>query len=140
MEEWKDIPGYFGLYIISNMGRIMRVPGWDVVKGSEIVKGKIRHYERQRIVKLRILKPSIDRDGYHRISLSKNGKAKIFTVHRLVVMAFIPNPENKPEIDHINGNKQDNRVENLRWVTHKENINNPITLERFRKAIKTKKK
>ena len=64
--------------------------------------------------------------GYMRISLFKKGegkKGKGFFVHRLLALHFIPNPENKPYIDHINGIRDDNRLENLRWVTHKENMN-----------------
>ena len=64
---------------------------------------------------------------YKHVILCKNGITYSKTIHRLVAEAFIPNPENKPCVDHINGNKQDNRVTNLRWATHKENCNNPIT-------------
>ena len=60
--------------------------------------------------------------GYKRIQLSINGKKKKFLVHRLLALHFIPNPENKPCIDHINGIRNDNRLENLRWVTYKENM------------------
>tara|TARA_B110000503_G_C6838413_1_gene285791 strand:- start:117 stop:584 length:468 start_codon:yes stop_codon:yes gene_type:complete len=71
----------------------------------------------------RELKHSKMSDGYMRIGLSKNGKVKGFYVHRLLSIAFIPNSENKRCVDHINGIKDDNRLENLRWLTHKENSN-----------------
>tara|TARA_R110002126_G_scaffold35127_1_gene108520 strand:+ start:42 stop:503 length:462 start_codon:yes stop_codon:yes gene_type:complete len=70
--------------------------------------------------------------GYIQVSLSNNGKQKTFLVHRLLATAFIPNPENKSCVDHINGIKHDNRLENLRWLTNKENLNafrsNPVNL------------
>ena len=74
------------------------------------------------------LKPSLSA-GYNHVILCNDGKQKTFLVHRLVAEAFIPNPENKPCVDHINGDRTDNSVENLRWVTPRENSNNPITLK-----------
>jgi hypothetical protein len=76
----------------------------------------------------KLLKPACDKDGYLYYVLCVNGIRKTIKAHRLVAMAFIDNPENKPALDHINGIKTDNRKENLRWVTNKENTNNPITL------------
>ena len=73
--------------------------------------------------KTTLLKPWKTKGGYMRIELSKNGKPKQLFVHRLLANAFIPNPENKKCVDHINGIRDDNRLENLRWVTHKENMN-----------------
>ena len=70
-------------------------------------------------------------NGYIAVNLSKEGKTKHFYVHRLVIEAFLPNPENKEHVDHINTIRDDNRLCNLRWVTRKENANNPITLERY---------
>lgn len=80
----------------------------------------------------KILRPGCDKDGYLTHILCVNGERHTVKAHRLVAMAFIPNLDNKPAIDHINENKQDNRVSNLRWVTNKENSNNPLTLKRLR--------
>lgn len=109
-EIWKDVQGYEGLYQVSNLGR---------------VKSLIRGYYWQ---KERILKPRKNHDGYLRFTLCKDGKTKTFYIHRLVAVAFIPNPENKPQIDHINAIKTDNTVNNLRWVTAKENVRNPLNM------------
>ena len=119
MEEiWKDIEGYEGLYQVSNMGIVRSLPHF-------------RKNGRNGYLQIgKIIKPMCVR-GYQTVSLSKNGKQKIFKIHRLVAEAFIPNPENKPCIDHINTDKTNNRVENLRWVTHKENSNNPLTLKKI---------
>lgn len=85
---------------------------------------------------LKKLKPMKNSVGYYQVYLpQKCGKYKWFRIHRLVAIAFIPNIENKSSVDHINGDKTDNHVSNLRWVTHKENHNNPIAIERHRKAI-----
>ena len=115
MEEeiWKPIKEFEGYYEVSNMGRV-------------------RSLNYKRTGKEKILKNIGDYKGYLEIVLTKNGKQKQFKVHRLVAEAFIPNPENKPCIDHINTVKSDNRVENLRWVTYKENSNNEKTLEKFK--------
>lgn len=76
----------------------------------------------------RKMKAEIDHKGYMRYSLTINKKCKHALAHRLVAMAFIPNPENKETVDHINGNKLDNRVSNLKWATLLENVRNPNTL------------
>ena len=115
MEEeiWKPIKDFEGYYEVSNIGRV-------------------RSLNYKRTGKGKILKNIEDYKGYLEVGLTKNGKRKQFKVHRLVAEAFIPNPENKPCIDHINTIKSDNRVENLRWVTYKENSNNEKTLEKFK--------
>ena len=74
--------------------------------------------------KNKFLNPSINSCGYYRIDLLENGKRKTFKIHRLIAFHFISNPENKSEIDHINRDRTDNRIENLRWVSHSENQQN----------------
>jgi len=71
-----------------------------------------------------ILKQSLDKGGYYKLELCKDGKPKTFKVHRLIALHYISNPENKPCIDHIDRNRQNNDISNLRWATHTENMNN----------------
>lgn len=80
----------------------------------------------------KILQYNIDPDGYCYYVLCVSGERHTVKAHRLVAMAFISNPDNKPALDHINGIRTDNRVDNLRWVTNKENSNNPITLSKLK--------
>jgi len=105
-EIWRDIKGYEGFFQISNKGR---------------VKSLARVDRRGHRVKERILKHHTSRNGYHRVGLNKNGKYPIKYIHRLISEAFIPNPENKPQINHIDGNKLNNKIDNLEWVTSKQN-------------------
>ncbi len=108
-EIWKDIEGYEGYYQVSNLGRVRSLTR-EVRCGNSI-----------RVFRERIRKPQIMSKGYYQLALLKNGKDKRFLIHRLVAYAFIPNPENKTEVNHINGVKTDNNVENLEWVTSREN-------------------
>lgn len=124
MEIWKDIPGFGNRYQISDAGRIR-------VKSYLRTNGYGYYW-----TKPKILEPFSANSNHQTIVLSFGNKKKHLKIHRLVAMAFIPNPENKPEVDHINTNVFDNRVENLRWVTSKENKLNPITHERNKKANK----
>lgn len=84
----------------------------------------------------RFLKPYLSTRGYKIICLETKGKRKRLFLHRLIAEAFIPNPDNKPYIDHINCIKTDNRIENLRWVTSKENSNNPLTIQHMKASAK----
>lgn len=81
--------------------------------------------------KARLTKPEILKKGYLRVAIYENGKRKRYLVHRLVAEYFIPNPLNKSQVDHINNKTSDNKVENLRWVTPKENVQHSIEQNRF---------
>lgn len=107
MEEiWKDIKGYEGLYQISNLGRVKSL--------DRISKG--RKY------KSKILSIQKNKNGYQTITLYDCSNYKGFTIHRLVALSFIPNPQNKKCVNHKDGNKENNKVTNLEWVTHSENM------------------
>ena len=116
-EVWKDIEGFEGLYQISNLGRVKRMYREIVVQGGFIKKPSTKP------LKYKILSQKIDRYGYPVVTLTKDKKRKSCTVHRLVALAFIDNPLNKPSVDHKNTIRTDNRAENLRWFTYKEQLN-----------------
>ena len=100
MEEiWRDIDGYEGLYQVSNKGRVK-----SLKYGKE-----------------RILRPGWKTGGYLFVILCKNGNQSKQRIHRLVAQAFIPNPNNKPQVNHLDENKKNNCVDNLEWATAKEN-------------------
>ena len=122
-EIWKDIPGYEGLYQVSNMGRIKSIANKEIKFGVNQVNSKID----------KIIKQLKNGQGYLRIGLSKNNKQIKFSVHRLVAQTFIPNPENKTTVNHKNEIKTDNRVENLEWMSNKENNNWGTRIERISK-------
>ena len=105
MEEvWKPAADYEGYYEVSNLGRVKSLPRRGTTKQE------------------RILKPALKRNGYMDICLQKNGKRKYLHVHQVIAKTFIPNPDNKSQVNHIDGDKQNNCVSNLEWNTPSENI------------------
>ena len=99
-EIWKDVIGYEGLYQVSNHGRIKSL----------------------KFNKERILKPGLNNTGYFIVNLFINNKSKIYKIHRLIAIHFVPNPVNKPQVNHKDGNKLNNHVDNLEWCTRSENM------------------
>lgn len=117
-EIWKDIPGYEDFYQVSNLGRVKSLERY-VFSETAVYSCYLK--------KEKILRQSFNINGYLIVGLSRDKHSTNFFVHRLVATAFIQNKENKPQIDHINAVKTDNRVKNLRWVSASENIRNPLT-------------
>ena len=107
-EIWKPIKGYEGLYDVSSWGRIRSL--------NYYCKGKRE-----------ILKLSAKPNTYIKVGLRKDGTVRYYRVHRLVAEAFLPNPLNLPQVNHIDGNKQNNAINNIEWCSPKQNTNNPNT-------------
>lgn len=106
-EEWKDIKDFEGLYQISNYGRVKSVSKISKING--------------RVYPTIIMTCHPNTKKYLEVELCKNGKQHRYRIHRLVANAFIPNQENKPQVNHKDGNKQNNRLDNLEWCTNGEN-------------------
>lgn len=113
-EIWKDIQGYEGYYQISNLGNVKSLDRKiHFNKGFSIKKGQL-------------LKPILTKKGYYKVELSKEQKGKRFYIHRLVALHFLINPFNKEQVNHKNGVKTDNKIENLEWCTNLENQRHAI--------------
>lgn len=108
---YKSIKGYEGIYEVSELGQVRSVDRIVKFKDSSTSKRKGKE-----------LKPSMDKGGYAIVHLNKNGIAKTCNVHRLVAETFVPNPDNLPEVHHLNHDRKDNRVQNLQWVTRSEQM------------------
>ena len=103
IEEWRDIEGYEGLYQVSSLGNVRS--------------------QRRKTTKGGLLKIAKNPCGYSFVNLCKNGKASLKRIHRLVAEAFVPNPNGYSDVNHIDGNKENNKASNLEWVTRSANIN-----------------
>ena len=105
MENWKPVGGFEGLYEISDQARVRSLHNGRKFKAGHIMSPKLGQW------------------GYFYVNLYENGKfSKTLKIHRMVAAAFVPNPENKPDVNHKDGNKQNNLPDNLEWVTESENV------------------
>lgn len=109
-EFWRSVVGYEGLYEVSNFGRIKGMEKIRTAKGGSYIRNE------------QIIIQSIHHNGYKVIGMTKNGKRKSFESHRIIAMSFLPNPDNKAEVNHINLDRGDNSLENLEWTSRRENL------------------
>lgn len=123
-EEWRDIPKYEGLYEVSNTGKVRSVTHYsrNNINGGE------------RLVRGRILSAFKMPSGYMQVKLSRNDKREKHYIHRLVACAFLSNDNNLLEVNHIDGNKGNNNVNNLEWVSHKDNLIHAVRMRMTKKA------
>lgn len=121
-EEWRPVVDFEGYYEVSSLGVVRSIDRYIITTGG------------RRFVKGKLLKPRLDRYGYLRVNLVKQGYRKTYTVHRLVALAFLPNPNKLTQINHIDENKLNNRVDNLEWCTVKYNNNYGTRTERSAKS------
>ena len=112
---YKAIKGYEGIYKINELGQVRSID-----RIVEYKNGSIREYKGKE------LKPRVYKSGYAIVTLNKNGVAKTCSVHRLVAETFLPNPDNLTEVHHLNHDRNDNRAENLQWVTRAEQIDDHL--------------
>jgi hypothetical protein len=112
MEIWKDIKGFEGFYQVSNLGNVRSLDRVIIEKNS------VRTVKRKGV----LLKLGYDEKGYNRIYLTKNCKKKTLKVHRLVAQHFLEKKENKKEVNHKDGDKNNNKVSNLEWCNRRENM------------------
>lgn len=111
-ECWGWYPGYEGIAQVSTRGQVQTVDRWITDKNGK-----------KRFIKGRILRPVRGKDGYLRVTLSRDGKQRTYKVHRLVAETWLDNPENKPQVNHLDENKENCSVENLSYCSAKANIN-----------------
>lgn len=118
MEEWKDIKGYEGIYQVSNQGNVKSLDRY--ILGEDEVK----YFRKGTLIKF------YETNGYLRVNLHKNCKTEKMLVHRIVAMAFIPNPNNLPEINHMDENRKNNYASNLEWCDRNYNLHYGTCMER----------
>lgn len=115
-EEWRDIAGYEGLYQVSNLGRVRSLT-------RDVFNGKVFFKKSGKLMRI-----TVSKNRYCRVTLTKDAVQTQWYVHRLVATAFLPNPDNLPEVDHIDANPSNNQLCNLRWVTKAENMRHVFEL------------
>lgn len=116
--EWRDVKGYEGVYQVSNTGEVKRVAYMDAKHNKWVAN--------------RVLKKFHNQKGYLFVALCKDGQDATKRVHRLVAEAFIPNPDNLEQVNHIDCNKQNNTVENLEWCSLQDNIRHGVLNGRYK--------